>query len=104
MTVERSFGWWLVYNELVVCAHLNVDGVAVDFATSAAAIAGLHVDVAVDLNLGLDEVAEGDSAVEGVFEWLFRSDLICSKSGLDLFITEAVQPLVKLLRRHGSCI
>ena len=71
VTVERSFGWRLVCNELVICAHLNVPGVVVDLATDVAVLAGLHVDVVVDLNLGLGEVAEGDSAVEGVFEWLF---------------------------------
>ena len=71
MTVERSIGWQLACNELVVCAHLNVAGVVVDFTTDDVAIAGLHVDVAVDLILRFGEIIEGDPVVESVFERFF---------------------------------
>ena len=103
MRIERSFGWRLVCKELVVCAHLNVVGVVADLAIEVVVLTYLCVDVGVDLDLRLGEVAEGDSAVECVVEWRFRSNLIFSKNGFDLFITEAVQPLVKFLHRHGSC-
>ena len=51
-----------------------------DLGIEVVAIADLRVDVAVDLDLRLGEVAEEDSAVKGVFEWAIQSDLICAKS------------------------
>ena len=88
-------------NELVVCAHLDVAGVVVDFAADV--VASLHVVVILDLNLGIGEVVKGDPLLESVFEWFSRSGLACCEGGFDFFIAEAVQPLVKLLSRHCGC-
>ena len=41
-------------------------------------VADLSVDVVVDLNLRSGEIAEGDSAVEGVVEWKVELRLVCA--------------------------
>ena len=93
----------MVCNELVVCAHLDVARVLVDFAADAVAVASLHVDVALDLDLRIGEVVKGDPVLESFFEWFSGCGLVCREGGFDFFITEAVQPLVKLLGRHCGC-
>ena len=75
-----------------------------DFATDVVVVAGLHVDVAVDLDLGFGEVIKGDPVVESVFERFFGSGLIRRNGGFDFFVTEVVQPLVKLLGLHCGCV
>ena len=77
MTVERSFRKKFVCNELVVSAHLDVVGTVVGLGTEIVVVADLCVDVTVDLDLRADEVAEGDSIVEGVVEWTIELSLVC---------------------------
>ena len=74
-----------------------------DLVVGVVVLIDLCIDVVFDLDLRFGEVAEGDSAVEGVFEWAIRSDLICAESLFNFFVTESVQPLVKLLGRHCGC-
>ena len=83
--------------------YLDVAGVVVDFATDVVAVAGLHVDIAVDLDLWFGEVVKGDPVLESVFELFSTSGLACCEGGFDFLIAEAVQPLVKLLGRHCGC-